>query len=199
MIGKLIVLCGINNVGKTTQKDLLVKRISSELKLPVEALKYPIYNLKPSGPMLDDYLRNNSKNYSVQRLEAQTLFAFNRYQYQDTLLNKLYDGINIISEDYIGTSIAWGMSYGEPRNKLEYVNSELRQADLTILLDGERFLTSIQTNHSHEQDYRLTQVCRANHLRLAYLYKWEIINANQPVSAVHKDIWHCVHYKLLAP
>ena len=49
--GIFIVLYGVNNLGKTTQAQLLVERLN---KAGVQAtyLKYPIYDIEPSGVLL---------------------------------------------------------------------------------------------------------------------------------------------------
>ncbi len=60
--GKLIVFYGINNLGKSTQAELLVERIKQEGK-KAQHIKYPIYELEPTGSMINRYLRqNNSDN-----------------------------------------------------------------------------------------------------------------------------------------
>ena len=47
MKGKLIVLYGINNIGKTTQSDLLAEYLSKN-NFDVEQIKLPDYALEPS-------------------------------------------------------------------------------------------------------------------------------------------------------
>ena len=85
--GKLIVLYGINNIGKTTQTNLLVDRLLASGKEASRA-KAPLYNMKPSGPMINEYLREDNPQKLSPR-EAQMLYAFNRIQYQEELLKKL--------------------------------------------------------------------------------------------------------------
>jgi len=48
--GKFIVLYGINNLGKTTQTRILVDKLKLH-GLKAEYLKYPVYDLAPSGPI----------------------------------------------------------------------------------------------------------------------------------------------------
>ena len=44
--GKVVALYGINNLGKTTQRDLLVGRIFKETGEKPFSMKYPLYGLQ---------------------------------------------------------------------------------------------------------------------------------------------------------
>ncbi|MHB8904210.1 MAG: nucleoside/nucleotide kinase family protein, partial [Patescibacteria group bacterium] len=143
--GKLIVLYGINNLGKSTQAKLLVERLKAN-GYKAEYLKYPIYDLNPSGVILNDYLRNGN-SYELSAKEAQIIYALNRTQYQAELIDKLRAGINIIAEDYRGTGIAWGLGAGVDENFLKKINSHLVPEDLVFLFDGDRFRQAIENNH----------------------------------------------------
>ncbi len=185
--GKLIVLYGINNLGKSTQAKLLVKNLQKNGH-KAEYLKYPIYDLSPSGEMLNDYLRNgNFFNLSLK--EAQILYALNRTQYQKELINKLKEGINIIAEDYKGTGIAWGLGGGLSETFLKEINSHLIDEDLVFLFDGERFRNSIEKGHRHENNEDLMNKVRWAHLKLKEDYSWIKINANQTIPEIENIIW----------
>jgi thymidylate kinase len=64
MQGKFIAIYGINNIGKSTQTSLLVQKLVNA-GVPVEYIKYPIYDLDPTGKMLNEILRGKQK-HSVQ-------------------------------------------------------------------------------------------------------------------------------------
>jgi len=185
--GKLIVLYGINNLGKSTQAKLLVERLKNN-GYQAEYIKYPIYTLNPSGIILNDYLRNNN-SFNLSQREAQIIFAFNRTQYQDELITKLEAGINIIAEDYIGTGIAWGIGSNVNEDFLKKINSHLTPEDLVFLFDGERFREAIENNHKHENDDDLTTKVRWAHLKLREEYGWIKINANKTIEDIHEELW----------
>ena len=194
--GKFIVLYGINNLGKSTQAKLLVERIK-RIGQEAEYLKYPIYDLKPSGPMINSYLRQNNPHHLNPR-EAQILYAENRYQFEPLLKAKLEAGINIVAEDYTGTGIAWGLGNGVGEDFLKEINAELLQEDLAFLFDGERFLEAREKNHVHETNDDLTNRTRWAHLKLREEYNWIKIEANLSISQIHEQIWQEVN-KLLNP
>lgn len=188
--GKFIVLYGINNLGKTTQAKILVDKLKLH-GLKAEYLKYPVYDIAPTGAILNNYLRQNNF-YNLSAREIQIIYTFNRLQYEKTLLEKLAQGVNIVAEDYAGTGIAWGLASGLNENFLKYLNSGLIKEDLAFLFDGERFLESIEYNHQHETKERLIDKARIAHLRLGYELGWTIINANQPIQQIHDKIWNRV-------
>lgn len=195
--GKFITLYGINNVGKTTQAKRLADRVAlAQWNMPHPAyVKYAQYEVKPSGPIINNYLRpiEGRKNpHNLSPREFQMFQVMNRMQFEPQLLLMLCYGISVIAEDYTGTGIAWGMGAGVSKDFLVEINSHLAQEDIAILMDGERFLSSKEENHSHEEDSELTKRVRQIHLELAQEFGWHIVNANQSGEKVHADIWRII-------
>ncbi|MBW6440595.1 hypothetical protein K0B03_01010 [Patescibacteria group bacterium] len=184
--GKLIVLYGINNLGKTTQANMLVDYFNKK-NINAEYIKYPIYNQKPTGILINEYLRGGNPNNFNPR-EFQILQYVDKVNFENTLKEKLNNGINIIAEDYSGTSIAWGASAGVDIKFLEYLYSFAYQEDLAILFDGKRFTDSIEKNHKHENNNVLIERVRQVHLDLAEKYNWKKIDANQSINEIHCNI-----------
>lgn len=180
--GKLIVFYGTNNLGKSTQAHILIEKLN-KLGIPAQYLKYPIYDLEPSGIILNKYLREGNP-YSLSAREAQIIYTLNRTQFQEKLEKYLNQGINIITEDYTGTGMAWGMGAGIEEDFLQEINSHLLKEDLAILFDGERFKNAIEKNHKHEEDEEFSQKVRQIHLDLAKKYGWKIINANLSIEEI---------------
>ncbi len=195
--GKLIVLYGINNLGKSTQAKLLVERLKNN-GYQAEYVKYAIYSLTPSGEILNDYLRSGNP-FNLSPREAQTIQALNRTQYQNELISKLKAGINVVAEDYKGTGIAWGLGAGVEEAYLKKINSHLIDEDLVFLFDGERFRQAIENNHKHENDEELMTKVRWAHLKLREEYGWWKINANLAIEEIHEEIWQTVRDLLEGP
>lgn len=186
MKGKFIVIYGINNIGKTTQVRLLVRHLRKKGKA-VEYVKYPVYSIKPSGVFIDEYLRRK-KHQTISPEELQTWYALNRMQFEYRLKRWLNLGVCVVAEDYKGTGIAWGAATGVNLEWLEQLNKKQLNPDISILIDGERFLNSKEKDHKFEQDDDLTQTCRIIHRKLAKKYHWHIVDANQSIEKVHGDI-----------
>ncbi len=184
---KFIVLYGINNLGKTTQAKLLVEKLLDQGRR-ANYLKYPVYELEPSGKMLNQYLREGNPKDLTPR-EAQLVYAFNRAQYEPVLRHVLASGVSIVAEDYWGTGVAWGAGRGIDEEFLLELNGKFLREDVAFLFDGERFRSGLEGNHLHETDEELTARVRQAHLKLGQKFGWKPINANQTVDDIAKQIW----------
>lgn len=194
--GQFIVYYGINNLGKSTQAKLLVERIRRE-GLQAMYLKYPLYDLEPSGPLLNEYLRKGNP-YGFSPREAQIFYALNRTQFEPVLRDEyLGKGITVVAEDYTCTGIAWGVGAGVDRGFLTRINCHLLREDIAFHFDGERFTDAKEAGHVHEMDDDLTDRVRLVHADLGKEFGWHLVNANESREAIHEKIWGVVRPMLL--
>jgi len=190
MTGKFIVLYGINNLGKSTQAKLLVERMNVEGRT-AEYLKYPIYDLAPSGPMINAYLREgNPHNLSAR--EVQLLYAMNRTQYEKTLKEKLNSSTHIIAEDYTGTGVCWGVGSGVDESFMREINSHLLVEDIAFLFEGKRFIEATEQDHKHETNDDLLTKVEKVHKKFGKEYGWISVRANESIETIHETIWQHV-------
>ncbi len=193
--GLFITFYGVNNLGKTLQsKDKLTENLKKSGIL-AEYVKYAHYNLEPTGPILNDYLRNGNP-YELTPREFQLIQAQNRIDYQPELQRKLSAGIHVIAEDYIGTSLAWGMGAGVSGELLEKINSKLIQPDICFLFHGERFSSGIEKGHKHESDDELTRHVAMIHDQLGERFGWQRIFANRPIEVIEQEVLEIVTKKI---
>jgi len=185
MKGKLIVLYGVNNIGKTTQSKKLISYLKSK-KHKTYYFKIPVYDLKPTGPLIDKILR--SKKQKISEKEFQKLYAQNRKDYQPVVKEKLQQGYIIIAEDYVGTGLVWGNIKGASMDYLKKINKGILKENLAILLDGKRFIRAKEDIHVHETNEILIKKARKKHLELAKEYKWKTVKANQTRQEVFENI-----------
>ena len=190
MPGKFIVIYGVNNLGKTTQAKLLVEKLNAAGR-KAKYLKYPLYDLAPSGPRLNKYLRGGNPEKLTAK-QAQELYAENRQQYEPSLLKDLESGLDVVAEDYWGTGVASGMGAGVDKQFLLEINKKFRREDLAILLVGKRFMTGKEDNHLHEADHEFTDKVDKIHRDLAAEFGWKIVDANGSIESVAEDIWSTV-------
>lgn len=187
--GKFITFYGINNIGKSTHARLLIERLKKEGFDPVY-IKYPIYDLEPSGPYLNKLIREGSQSISEE--ELQLWFTINRHQFEPKLKSMLMEGKTIVAEDYIGTGIAWGIAKGSNEEWLEQINKYLLRPDLTILLDGDRTKQAMEKSHIHETNDQLMRKSRQTHLDLAKKYAWYTIKLQVKKVDTAKLVWEGV-------
>jgi dTMP kinase len=188
--GKLITIMGITNLGKTTQQNILEERLKKE-GYNIVSFKYPMYTHEPTGPRIFDYLKKgNPENLSPT--EFQKLNVQNRKDFEPVVKEFLQQGYLVLAEMYVGTGIAYGMGDGIPKSDLIEWNKELLQPDISILLDGNRFMESKESGHIFEEDDEKTENIRKIHLELAQDFDWDIVNANQSIEKVHQDIWNII-------
>lgn len=184
--GLFIVICGPNNIGKSTAIKGLLEQLR-KLNIEIVNFKYPIYDLKPTGPRLNSYLREgNPENLSA--LDAQKIFAQNRLDYQPTLQKLLDEGNIFIIEDYNNTGRSWGMANGYSVKVMDEVNKNQLEPDLTLFLDGEQFTEGIESKHLNETNRELWLKSREAHLFLAKRSNSPIIDAGQSREKVVADL-----------
>jgi thymidylate kinase len=187
--GKFITFYGINNIGKSTHARILCDRLKEEDFDPVY-IKYPIYDLEPSGPYLNKIIRE--KQQSVSEEELQLWFTINRHQFEPGLKQMLSEGKTVVAEDYIGTGIAWGMTKGANEEWLEQINRYLIRSDLAILIDGDQNKQAMEKTHIHERNDNLMKKARHAHLDLANKYAWYVIKLQEKKEQTAKLIWSAV-------
>ncbi len=187
--GKFIAIYGINGIGKTTQVDLLVEYLKGK-GMNASRLKYPVYDLEPEGPFIYKYLREPQfrSEHELSTHELQEKYAENRRRYETVLKERLSSGEWIVAEDYTGTGISWGLTWGGELDYLEEINRDLLKPDLEILMHGSRFLSAIEKDHRNEMDGERIIICKNFHELLADRHGWLKIKANQEIEEVQKDI-----------
>lgn len=190
----LITLYGINNIGKSTQAKKLVERLEREGKT-VKYIKYPVYEIEPTGRFLNDFLRSGAAQ-RVSEEELQMWFALNRYQFEPELKKMLADGVIVIAEDYTGTGLAWGVTKGANLEWLESLNKYLVREDLAILLDGERFGHAAEEGHLHESQDELVKKCRDVHLMLGEKYGWKKVQVVEGIEETAENLWDVINLHL---
>ena len=192
--GKFITLYGINNIGKSTHARKLVERLKQSGH-EVVYLKYPIYDLEPTGPELNRILRGDQPQ-KINEEQLQTLFMQNRQDFEPELRQMLDEGKIVVAEDYTGTGIAWGMAKGVDQKWLETLNAPLLKEDFAILLTGKRDLRARETQHLHEQNDELVQKVADILLHLAKTSDWKIIQTQTEINETAKIIWETIRSEL---
>jgi len=189
--GKFITLYGINNIGKSTQTKLLVDSLRQH-GYDAVVVKYPVYDIHPTGPFLNQVLRSSNEVQKLSEEELQMWFTLNRFQFQDQLKEWLDEGKIVIAEDYTGTGLAWGSAKGANLDWLMSLNKNLLQEDFSVFLKGKRNLNAKESVHLHENNDDLIEACQFIMENLAKKFEWKTIAVKPSISETAKDIWEAV-------
>ena len=191
--GLFIVLYGPSGVGKTKQLDLLEERLREGLA--VRRVEYPIYDLGKAGQKLKRILWRQERGLPEE--EMQELFSANRRDFEPTLKSWLASGVTVLAEDYKGTGVVWGVTRGLAIGKMEELNRDFADPDVSILIDGPRRL-DLRSGEGHiyqldeEEWYRARKV----YLAMADKYDWIRVGGDAPILTVAGRIWTVVKLAL---
>jgi len=185
--GKLIVLYGINNIGKSTQAKLLVDNLRANGH-DVVYIKYPVYNMEPTGTFLNNTLRSEHQEQRISEEELQMWFTLNRFQYQPQIKEYIDEGKIIIAEDYTGSGLAWGSAKGAKLEWLMELNKYLLKEDFAILLKGRRNMHAKEEKHIHESNDDLVEACQFIMDNLADKLGWHKVSVKSSIGETSKEI-----------
>lgn len=128
--GKLILIEGLDRTGKTTQCNILYKKLSPDCKL----LKFPERSTRIGG-LIDQYLTDDSFRLSDQAIHL--LFSANRWEMIDSMKETLLEGKNIIMDRYVYSGVAYSAAKETKGMDLDWClqpDIGLLKPDLTLFL-----------------------------------------------------------------
>lgn len=190
----LIAIDGIDQSGKKTQTNLLVKRLS-ELNYKVIKFSFPNYET-PVGQLIEKILLNEV----IVPLEVKhILLSANRWELKPKIEEYIKKNYIIIFDRYYQSNLAYGIANGLPLDWLINLDKNLPNCDLTIILDipPEISFKRKELNRDiHEKDFNYLVRVRKCFLELANKNSWIVIDGNRPIPEVHNSIWTIVSERL---
>ncbi len=138
--GLFISFEGVDSSGKKTQAEMLVAALRKK-DLEVEFLSFPAYDT-PFGKIVGSFLRGEfySLKNTIPEI-ASLLYAIDRYQFRNSIKQKLKEGKIIISNRFTQSAMAFEGTLLEGKEKNEFikwverVESRLPQPDLIFFVD----------------------------------------------------------------
>lgn len=218
--GKLIVIEGaIDGIGKSTQYDLLYKRLISENEKVVK-YHFPSYNTI-QGKLIEEYLEGKfGKPHELSPYFVNELYATDRAVtwYQD--LKKYYDdGYIVLLDRYTTSSIIYQSALLPEEDKkdfihyvmdFEYQKLGIKKPDKVIFLtapfalvqkmrDDRKENEGIE-NDIHERDTSFMQKVYQNALFVADYLSWDKVICNNGdkmkiIDEIHEEIYKVVKEK----
>ena len=206
MKGKFIVFEGIGGSGKTTQVKLLCKKFD-KLKIPYTYIKFPAYNTF-YGKIIQKYLKGELGELDEIPAEIPCLlYACDRYNQREKIIRYLNKEVNIISDRYIASNIAFQSAKFKSKKErkkitkwIRTVESRLPQPDTSILFNmpvsaSQELLNKRGDIDIHETDLEYQERIRKNYENIAKKNKWKIINCMKKnklksIDNIHQEVWN---------
>jgi dTMP kinase len=187
--GIFIVIEGLDGSGKTTQADILSKKLSENYKVLCTA--------EPSQGKIGRFIRNGCL-YEEKRLpkEAEALlFAADRIEHmQNEIAPALAEDKIVICDRYIYSSLAYQGSAGLSLDWIKTINARALQPDFSVFIDvpPEQVLERLQRKKSVMETLETQQKVREVYLR--FVEKGELIqvDGDKPPDEVTDDLYSAV-------
>ena len=216
-MGKLIVFEGTDGSGKSTQFELLAKRLEAE-QIGFQRLRFPQYE-EPSSALIRMYLGGafGDDPEAVNAYAASTFYAVDRYASYQCVWKDYYQGGGLVVSDRYTTSNAVHQGSKVPEGEradffrwlydLESDRMGLRRPDLVGLLDmpvelREQLMRKREQStgtHAdiHERDEDYLKKCRDVALHAAKYYGWRTVScakdgAIRGVEDIHEEVYAIV-------
>jgi len=183
--GKIIVIEGIDKAGKTTQANLLLKKLKGKKYVKFD---FPDYST-PVGIEIKQFL-DGKRDYSDE--VKMMLLSANRWEKKSEIESIIGKGTTIIMNRYYQSNLVYGLSKGLKLKWLLALDEGLPKADLVVVID-------IKTNtlvrrsrnditDTFEQDLDLIRNVRRNYKMLANKFNWYIIDGEDTVNIVNVQV-----------
>ncbi|OIO19322.1 MAG: thymidylate kinase [Candidatus Magasanikbacteria bacterium CG_4_9_14_0_2_um_filter_41_10] len=224
--GLFIMLEGTDGSGKTTQTELLVKKLKEEGH-DVEQISFPQYGEK-SAALVEDYLNGKFGTADeVGPYRASVLYAVDRYAAKEKIESWLNAGKIVIANRYVASNMGHqGGKIADPvqRQKyfdwnyhLEYTIFDIPRPDINIILhvtpeisqrlvdkkDERAYLTEGKTRDIHENDLNHLRNAERAYLDIAKKFPeftlLECVEGDDilPPEKIHTSIWDTILPKLI--
>ncbi|EGA82125.1 Cdc8p [Saccharomyces cerevisiae Lalvin QA23] len=154
--GKLILIEGLDRTGKTTQCNILYKKLQPNCKL----LKFPERSTRIGG-LINEYLTDDSFQLSDQAIHL--LFSANRWEIVDKIKKDLLEGKNIVMDRYVYSGVAYSAAKGTNGMDLDWClqpDVGLLKPDLTLFLSTQDVDNNAEKSGFGERKIRNCQVSR---------------------------------------
>lgn len=188
--GVFICIEGLDGSGKTTQVELLSKKLEKEFDV--------LCTSEPSKGLIGDFIRKSylyGKNRLSPYVEA-LLFAADRIEHvENEIIPALNKGKIVISDRYVFSSLAYQGSGKIDLDWIQTVNKSILLPDLSIFLDvdPEKVLSRINSKKSVMENLETQKRVREIYLKFVSDKKLILVNGDDSVVNVSENLFSLVH------
>lgn len=217
MTGKLIVIEGADGAGKATQAKLLVERLKEE-GMQVETMEFPHYDETFFGAYIKEWIDEVHGSFvDLDPRLASILFAGDRFETKETIINWLKEGKHVVLDRYVSASMLHqGAKIDDVEkrgafllwlSRLEYEVFKVPKPDAVVYLDlpaemRHALLTTDESkpNLGHTETDAIYQAAVQNCAKhVAGLEEWRIINCLSEDKLRSKDNINIELYGIVRP
>ena len=192
--GKFITFEGVDGAGKSTHIDEVISFLESQ-KIAVKRTR------EPGGTKLGEKLRELLLHDEMDpETETLLMFAARRQHIAEVIKPTLHEGVFVVSDRFTDATYAYQyggkqVAYSKIQTLEAWVHPDLK-ADLTLLFDlpVEISIDRLKKNRTPDK-FEKEGEAFFNRLRNVYLdlarqhpNRYKIINANQPIETVSRDV-----------
>jgi len=192
--GKFITFEGVDGAGKSTHIDEVISFLESQ-KIAVKRTR------EPGGTKLGEKLRELLLHDEMDpETETLLMFAARRQHITEVIKPALDEGVFVVSDRFTDATYAYQyggkqVAYSKIQTLEAWVHPDLK-ADLTLLFDlpVEISIDRLKKNRTPDKFEKESEAF-FNRLRNVYLdlarqhpNRYKIINANQPIETVSRDV-----------
>jgi dTMP kinase len=188
--GLLIAFEGLDQSGKQTQAERLKADVEQRGRRAV-LLDFPSYETH-IGKEIREGL-HGGRDYGPDVM--QLLYVANRYEKKPQIEKMLAEGVVVICDRYLASSIAYGEAHGLDAAWLREIQRYLPAPALTILLDiAPETAAGRKTSNrdKYERDLALLSRVRESYRRQAEAADWLRLDGDRPKDVVAADVFAAV-------
>jgi len=181
--GLYISLDGVDGAGSTTHTRLLAEWLASR-GLRVFVTKEPTNGR--IGMLIRDYLLDETVHPAVDAL----LFAADRVEHSMQIRKLLSEGIIVVSDRSIISSLAYQQAQGLELDWLIEINKYSLKPDVPIILDVDPKVSLSRKRALKEkfERHNFLEAVRKHLLDMASKNGWFVVNSSRPIERVASDI-----------
>lgn len=194
MSGLLIAFEGLDQSGKQTQAERVRDHVRS-LGREARLLSFPDY-ATPIGAEISKAL-HGEREYDAEVM--QLMYVANRYEKRAAIAAWLSEGLVLVCDRYVASSVAYGEAHGLDPGWLADIQRFLPKPDVSILLDiapETAVARKAAGRDRYERDLEMLARVRESYRRQADEEGWLQFDGERPRDAVSADVLSALETRL---
>ena len=190
----IIAIEGLDQAGKKTQTEMLVKALRSS-KIKTAVFSFPDYSTT-IGKEIKRYLYGKRK-FPPEIIHY--LYAANRWEKLEEINISATKNSILIMNRYYYSNLVYGIANGLKEKWLQNLEDGLPKADLVIVLDvsqSESFSRKKSKRDKFEKNKEFSKKISQIYRKLGKKHRWKLVDASGTKQETHKQILKIIFEKI---